>query len=127
MTADDLCPRTTIQLGNRALDVHVADSPVQWRRGLVGHTDTGADGMLFILPHRSLFSFHIGALDVPVLLAFFDADYHVLDIGYLDAHHPTKRPQFPYSYALELIGDYARLPLAARVLGDIAQGLSFVA
>jgi uncharacterized membrane protein (UPF0127 family) len=119
----DLCPRATIRIGKRRLDVHVADSPVQWRRGLVNHTDTGAAGMLFAMPHRSRFSFHIGPLTMPVLLAFFDADRQLVDIGYLDQAHPIKKPAVPYSYALELIGDYARLPLAGIVLRDIADGL----
>lgn len=119
----ELCPLTTIRVGKRELKVHLAQSPVQWRHGLVDHTTTGAAGMLFTMPRRSLFSFHIGPLDVPILLAFFDDNRQLVDIGYLDQTHPTMKPSVPYSYALELIDDYARLPLAGIVLRDFADGL----
>lgn len=108
----------TVWLGRRQLSLPVARTPQQWARGLAGQPDVEA--MLFVMPPGSQFPFQMKGVGRDLLIAFFDDDGKVVDLGFLEAHVGFKHAASPYTYALELQADLEDY----LILRDIADGLT---
>jgi uncharacterized membrane protein (UPF0127 family) len=108
---------TTIQVGARRMEVHVARTPEQWAQGLVGHSDI--DAMLFVLPGGSRFPFHMTNVDRDIVIAFFNGDGKMVDYAFLQAQVGIKWPAAAYTYVLELAE-----PVDPAIFDDLDHGLT---
>ena len=107
----------TIKVGHRDLDVVLAHTPGQWARGFVGHPEIEA--ILFVMPPDSWFPFHMRGVDQDLIIAFYDSDGAIVDIGLLQANVGFKQPERPYTYALEIAG-----PFDAAIIEDLSRGIA---
>lgn len=71
---------TRIAVGDDSLLVLVADSSGERQQGLqdVGSIPGGADGMLFVWDEPTTASFHMGNVEFPLDVWWFDEDGHLL-------------------------------------------------
>lgn len=109
--------RRKLTLGSRVVDVAVADTPAHWNRGMVGQSDV--DYMLFVMPDRSTFAFHMNDVERDLGIAVFDAEGRVSDAGLMEAHTGFFRPRHPYKYALEFAIDLQDF----SIFRELAHGL----
>lgn len=58
--------------------------------------------MLFDVPADSTFTFHHAGIPETVVVAFFDPEGALVDLGVLGEGVGWKRPRSPYRYALEV-------------------------
>jgi uncharacterized protein len=119
--------RTTLEISTRAgaviVDVEIADSVAERRRGLMGRTELPErEGMLFVYEQDSRRGFWMKATLIPLSIAFLDAGGRVLRI--LDMEPctaepcPVYDPGIAYRSALEVNqGAFDRLGVS---LGDVA-------
>jgi uncharacterized membrane protein (UPF0127 family) len=89
----------SIRIGGRDLNVWLATTDAQWRRGLAGRSLDGVDGMLFVFPHDVSYAFHSGDTSIALLLMTYDAGGHLADGGLIVSR---LQPRTPYRYALEV-------------------------
>lgn len=92
--------RAVVELGGQTLDVHVARTPEQWARGMVGHDEV--ERLLFVMPPGSRSPFHMRNMTRDLAIGFFDEAGRRVDVGFLAAGHGYKQPRRPYRYALEV-------------------------
>ena len=104
-------PRVELRRGSEpaaTVSVELADEPHEWSVGLSGRSSLAADaGMLFVFPHDVLLSFWMRDTDVPLSIAFIDADGTILDIQDMAPRTTTLHSSpLPYRAALEVNQGY---------------------
>ena len=112
--------RVTVETrsGQVRLDVEVADTPDERRRGLMGRASLpDRAGMLFGYAHDTRTSFWMKDTPIPLSIAFLDAEGRILAILDMEPCStdpcPTYGPGVPYRAALEVnLGTFDRLGAA---------------
>ena len=118
---DDPAPFSVVELttpGGEAT-VLLADTSAERSQGLMGKEDLGGyDGMLFEFPSDTQGGFWMKDTLIPLSIAFFDSEGHVVDFFDMDpcppetATCPSYTPDSPYRRALEVPqGDLPRWQL----------------
>ena len=98
------------------LEAAVVTSTQQKAAGMIGRTFDGFDAMLFVETHDNMVAMHNSGVEIPLLVAFFDAAGNLVDQFRLNADDPTPRkPKGWFRYALELPGSSEDLPAGARL------------
>jgi uncharacterized membrane protein (UPF0127 family) len=99
---------TRVTVGDRTLDVVVADTESERETGLRRRSDVGDyDGMLFAFPSPSTVGFTMSTVPVPLDIGFYDASGRLVDRLRMepctgtDQSCPVYRAPRPFSYALE--------------------------
>jgi uncharacterized membrane protein (UPF0127 family) len=114
---------TALTLGTQNLNLYLADTPRDWRQGLAGADLDGVDGMLFRFSSDVHLAFHMDGVDRPILIAFFTSNGDFVDLTYLGLDAQSYRPDRPYRYALELVGEHAHEPGAFSLLPALVAGI----
>lgn len=98
----------TIRVGDRELDVVIADDSTERIQGLRGRSDAAPyEGMLFVFGGDSTGAFTMAGVPDPLDIAFYAADGRRVDRLRMrpcqgtDATCPVYRSAAPYRYALE--------------------------
>lgn len=100
----------TLRLGEQTLEVEIASTPTQWRRGLMyrRHLDD-QEGMLFIFPDSQPRSFWMKNTFIALSVGLFDTERRLVEILHLDPQRtviqvrpPKTVSQHPARYALEV-------------------------
>ncbi|MBI5151685.1 MAG: DUF192 domain-containing protein [Candidatus Pacebacteria bacterium] len=101
---------STIIIGKIPLRVEVAQSPNALEKGLGGRDSIGSDGMLFILPQKSIPTFWMKDMKFPLDFIWIDGD-KVVDItegvlapraSELESVLPRYSPKFLTTHVLEI-------------------------
>lgn len=97
--------RIEIVVGGATWDVAVADTPVLRAQGLMGVTDLGVDGMLFVFENPVQLSFHMQDTLIPLDIAFFAEDGVMVDRFTMTPCEEVPCPIYPaaasFKYAIE--------------------------
>jgi uncharacterized membrane protein (UPF0127 family) len=112
---------TTIRVGDRSLDVVLADEGDERYQGLREREDIGPyDGMLFVFDRPTSTSFTMSTVPVPLEIGFYDADGRVVDrllmkpCADVQSRCPLYGPKGSFTYALETLkGDLPEGDLSA--------------
>lgn len=102
--------RARVAVGDRCLDVEVADTDDERGRGLMDRDEIGdADGMLFVWDHDVDAGFFMYRTHVPLTIGWYRANGSPLDRADMrpcpapdPRDCPVYRPDGPYRYALEV-------------------------
>jgi uncharacterized membrane protein (UPF0127 family) len=112
---------TSIRVGDRPLDVVVADEGDERYQGLREREDIGPyDGMLFVFDRPTSTSFTMSTVPVPLEIGFYDADGRLVDRLLMkpcadeQSRCPLYGPKGSFTYALETLeGDLPEGDLSA--------------
>jgi len=108
-----------VRLGDRVIDAAMACTPREWGRGLQGHDLDRVSAMLFVMPDGSHLPFHVAGLRRELLLAFFNAQGHLLELVCLNENYTVHRPFKAYAYVLEMVEP----DLSIGLIQDLTAGL----
>lgn len=101
---------STIMIGKTSLRVEVTQSPSALEKGLGGRDRIGSDGMLFILPQKSIPTFWMKDMKFPLDFIWIDDD-KVIDItegvlapraSEIESVLPRYSPKFLTTHVLEI-------------------------
>ncbi len=88
------------------IPVEIADSTEEWKQGLMGRTDIGESGMLFVFPDEAERNFWMKDTLVPLDIIFFAADGSFLSSATMEPCASDPCPGYPSrgaaAYALEV-------------------------
>lgn len=108
--------QATIRIGNTILSIEVADTPAKITKGLGYRDELGSEGMLFVMPTRSIPSFWMKGMRFPLDFVWIDSNT-VVDLTEHVSHQPgaqdqdlsTYSPSVPVTHVLEIpAGDIAK-------------------
>ena len=94
----------TIDIGNRALRVEVADTDAKRTLGLSGRESLKEGGMLFVFDTPGNYGFWMKDMRFPIDIIWLDESYHVVDIARNvgpDTFPHIFYPPYPVKYVLE--------------------------
>tara|TARA_Y100000310_G_scaffold154160_1_gene153732 strand:+ start:671 stop:1108 length:438 start_codon:yes stop_codon:yes gene_type:complete len=81
------CSRSTLRVGNRDIDVEIADTPLLRDTGLMHRNRLSPDcGMLFCFPDSSVRGFWMKNTYIPLSIAFIDEEGIIVNIGDMSPH-----------------------------------------
>lgn len=104
-----------ITIEGHIFQVEVADTPGEWRRGLMDRTKLGKDrGMLFIFPEDRRLSFWMKDTPLPLSIAYIDSSGIIREIHAMEPHsRKAVSSKSSLRYALEVNrGRFAELGIA---------------
>ncbi len=102
--------KTTIQVGNTSFSVEIARTSAAIEQGLSDRDSIGSDGMLFILPSKTIPAFWMKGMRFPLDFVWIDNNV-VVDITEHVSHPapntpqkdlPLYKPKFAVTHVLEL-------------------------
>lgn len=101
--------KTQIKIGNKEINVEIAQTELQLKRGLMNRTQLKEDeGMLFIFDKDQILNFWMKNTLIDLSIAYINSNYEVVDIQDmnvidLDEKSPVMYPsKSPAKYALEM-------------------------
>lgn len=101
--------KTQIKIGNKEINVEIAQTELQLKRGLMNRTQLKEDeGMLFVFDKDQILNFWMKNTLIDLSIAYINSNYEVVDIQdmnviNLDEKAPVMYPsKSPAKYALEM-------------------------
>jgi uncharacterized membrane protein (UPF0127 family) len=122
------CPqpleRTSLTIGDKALDVEIASTEPARRCGLAWRHELAPDhGMLFVYRRPAMLRFWMRNTYIPLDIAFIDEHWRIINIATMSPNEPRRihPAHAPARYALETrAGWFARHGISAGTLVEIA-------
>lgn len=99
-----------LKIGNKTLEIEIADTPERAERGLMYRTVLAeGKGMLFVFPDEQVRSFWMKNTFIPLAIGYFNAKMELIDVHEMTASqsemqkdYPTYVSKGPAKFALEV-------------------------
>lgn len=103
-STDTTLPTIPLTIGEHTLEVELATTPAQRQRGLMFRESlSDSAGMLFVFPNDAHRSFWMRNTQIPLSIAFLDAEGRIINIRDMEPFDESSQPSDgPARYALEV-------------------------
>jgi len=107
--------RGVVMVGNAAIEVEVAETPLAREKGLSGREKLDQNkGMLFVFPKKDYYPFWMKEMNFPIDIIWIDND-RVVDISYnvaapstVSEFFKTYQPKEPVNFVLEVNAGFSK-------------------